>query len=62
MKLLFTIQKLDELYENNKEFLYQILALLIPRIRVKDGDTLSLLIKTTFESGVMVLKAGTKIH
>ena len=27
-------------------------------LRVKDGDTLSLLIKTAFESGVMVLKAG----
>ncbi|MDX4027167.1 aspartate aminotransferase family protein [Aliarcobacter skirrowii] len=57
--IIYYTKKLDELYENNKEIFISNIGLGLMRgLRVKDGDTLSLLIKTAFESGVMVLKAG----
>src|SRR5574344_482206 len=57
--IIYYTKKLDELYENNKEIFISNIGLGLMRgLRVKDGDTLALLIKTAFESGVMVLKAG----
>lgn len=57
--IIYYTKKLDELYENNKEIFISNIGLGLMRgLRVKDGDTLSLLIKTAFEFGVMVLKAG----
>lgn len=57
--IIYYTKKLDELYENNKEIFISNIGLGLMRgLRVKDGDTLSLLIKTAFEYGVMVLKAG----
>src|SRR5574344_1272785 len=52
-------KKLDELYENNKDIFVTHVGLGLMRgLRVKDGDTLALLIKTAFDCGVMVLKSG----
>ena len=57
--IIYYTKKLDKLYENNKEIFISNIGLGLMRgLRVKDGDTLALLIKTAFESGVMVLKAG----
>ncbi|MCG3675502.1 aspartate aminotransferase family protein [Aliarcobacter butzleri] len=52
-------KKLDELYEKNKDIFITHVGLGLMRgLRVKDGDTLALLIKTAFDCGVMVLKSG----
>ena len=51
--------KLNEVYENNKELFTANVGLGLMRgLRVKDANTLSLVINTAFECGVLVLKAG----
>ena len=46
-------------YEKNKEIFTGNVGLGLMRgLRVKDADTLALVIKTAFEHGVLVLKAG----
>lgn len=57
--IIYFTKKLDELYENNRDIFITHVGLGLMRgLRVKDGDTLALLIKTAFECGVMVLKSG----
>lgn len=52
-------QKLDVIFENNKEIFTANVGLGLMRgLRVKDAETLAKVIKTTFECGVLVLKAG----
>ena len=51
--------KLNEFFENNKEIFTENVGLGLMRgLRVKDADTLAKVIKTAFEYGVLVLKAG----
>ncbi len=51
--------KLNEIYEKNQEiFTHNVGLGLMRGLRVKDADTLALVIKTAFEEGVLVLKAG----
>jgi acetylornithine/N-succinyldiaminopimelate aminotransferase len=51
--------KLNDVYEKNKEIFTDNVGLGLMRgLRVKDADTLALIIKTAFEHGVLVLKAG----
>ncbi len=51
--------KLDELYEKNQDIFIKNTGLgLMKGLRVKDADTLALLINTAFKCGVLVLKAG----
>lgn len=57
--MIYFNDKLNCIYENNKElFLGNVGLGLIRGLRVKDADTLALIIKTAFECGVLVLKAG----
>lgn len=57
--IIYFTKKLDSLYEDNKDIFIANLGLGLMRgLRVKDADTLATLIKTAFECGVMVLKAG----
>ena len=57
--IIYFNDKLNSIYENNKElFLANVGLGLIRGLRVKDADTLALIIKTAFECGVLVLKAG----
>ena len=51
--------KLNQFYENNKDIFLDNVGLGLMRgLRVKDADTLALIIKTAFEYGIIVLKAG----
>ena len=51
--------KLNEIYEKNKDIFTQNVGLGLMRgLRVKDANTLTSIIKNTFEEGVLVLKAG----
>ena len=57
--IIYFNKKLNEIYENNKEIFSANVGLGLMRgLRVKDADTLALVIKTAFEEGVLVLKAG----
>jgi len=57
--IIYFNSKLNEVYENNKEIFTDNVGLGLMRgLRVKDADTLALIIKTAFEEGVLVLKAG----
>ena len=57
--IIYFNKKLNEIYENNKELFTNNVGLGLMRgLRVKDADTLALIIKTAFEEGVLVLKAG----
>lgn len=57
--IIYFNKKLNEIYENNKEiFTHNVGLGLMRGLRVKDADTLALVIKTAFEEGVLVLKAG----
>lgn len=57
--IIYFNKKLSEVYENNKEIFSANVGLGLMRgLRVKDADTLALVIKTAFEEGVLVLKAG----
>jgi acetylornithine/N-succinyldiaminopimelate aminotransferase len=57
--IIYFNSKLNEIYENNKNIFTDNVGLGLMRgLRVKDADTLALIIKTTFEEGVLVLKAG----
>lgn len=57
--MIFFEEKLKELYENNKDLFTDIVGLGLMRgLRVKDADTLAKIIKTAFDHGVLVLKAG----
>ena len=57
--IIYFDSKLTELYENNKDILTEQVGLGLMRgLRVKDSDTLAKIIKTAFEDGVLVLKAG----
>jgi len=57
--IIYFNSKLNEVYENNKEIFTANVGLGLMRgLRVKDADTLALLIKTAFNCGVLVLKAG----
>ena len=51
--------KLNQFYENNRDIFLDNVGLGLMRgLRVKDADTLALIIKTAFEYGIIVLKAG----
>ena len=57
--IIYFNKKLNEIYENNKDIFTDNVGLGLMRgLRVKDADTLALVIKTAFEYGVLVLKAG----
>ena len=57
--IIYFNKKLNEFYEKNREIFTDNVGLGLMRgLRVKDADTLSLVIKTAFEEGVLVLKAG----
>ncbi|MFA6742215.1 MAG: aspartate aminotransferase family protein [Arcobacteraceae bacterium] len=57
--IIYFNKKLNEIYENNKELFTNNVGLGLMRgLRVKDADTLALIIKTAFEEGLLVLKAG----
>jgi len=57
--IIYFIEKLDTLFSNNQDIFIGNVGLGLMRgLRVKDADTLAKLIKTAFECGVMVLKAG----
>ena len=57
--IIYFNKKLNEVYEKNKEIFTDNVGLGLMRgLRVKDADTLALIIKTAFEFGVLVLKAG----
>lgn len=57
--IIYFNRKLNEIYENNKEIFTANVGLGLMRgLRAKDADTLALVIKTAFEEGVLVLKAG----
>jgi acetylornithine aminotransferase len=57
--IIYFNKKLNEIYENNKEiFTHNVGLGLMRGLRAKDADTLALVIKTAFEEGVLVLKAG----
>ncbi len=57
--IIYFNRKLNEIYENNKEIFTANVGLGLMRgLRAKDADTLALIIKTAFEEGVLVLKAG----
>ena len=57
--IIYFNKKLNEIYENNKEIFTANVGLGLMRgLRAKDADTLALIIKTAFEEGVLVLKAG----
>ncbi|OCL87664.1 Acetylornithine aminotransferase [Aliarcobacter thereius] len=55
----YFVEKMNDLYENNQNIFIANVGLGLMRgLRVKDADTLTNLIKTAFECGVMVLKSG----
>lgn len=55
----YFINKIDRLYENNKDIFIGNVGLGLMRgLRVKDSDTLASLINEAFSCGVMVLKSG----
>ena len=57
--IIYFTNKLNEIYENNKEIFIANVGLGLMRgLRAKDGDTLATVIKTAFEHKIMVLKAG----
>jgi acetylornithine aminotransferase len=57
--IIYFNRKLNEIYENNKDIFTANVGLGLMRgLRAKDADTLALIIKTAFEEGVLVLKAG----
>ena len=57
--IIYFNKKLNEIYENNKDIFTANVGLGLMRgLRAKDADTLALVIKTAFEEGVLVLKAG----
>jgi acetylornithine aminotransferase len=57
--MIYFNDKLNEIYKNNSELFTQNVGLgLIKGLRVKDADTLAAIIKSAFECGVLVLKAG----
>ena len=57
--IIYFNRKLNEIYENNKEIFTANVGLGLMRgLRAKDADILALVIKTAFEEGVLVLKAG----
>ena len=57
--IIYFNKMLNDVYEKNKEIFTDNVGLGLMRgLRVKDADTLALVIKTAFEEGVLVLKAG----
>ena len=57
--IIYFNSKLNEVYEKNKTIFTGNVGLGLMRgLRVKDADTLALVIKTAFEHGILVLKAG----
>ncbi|OCL83243.1 aspartate aminotransferase family protein [Arcobacter porcinus] len=55
----YFIEKMNDIYEKNQNIFIANVGLGLMRgLRVKDADTLTNLIKTSFECGVMVLKSG----
>jgi len=57
--ILYFESKLKELYEKNKKIFTDIVGLGLMRgLRVKDAETLVSVIKESFNTGVLVLKAG----
>ncbi|WP_121627264.1 aspartate aminotransferase family protein [Poseidonibacter antarcticus] len=57
--IIYFNSKLNAIYENNKDLFTANVGLGLMRgLRVKDAQTLALIIKTAFEYGVLVLKAG----
>ena len=57
--LIYFDKKLTEFYETKKEYFVDLVGLGFMRgLRVKDADTLSLIVDKAFENGVLVLKAG----
>lgn len=57
--IIYFNKKLNDVYEKNREIFTDNVGLGLMRgLRVKDADTLALVIKTAFEEGVLVLKAG----
>ena len=57
--IIYFNKKLNEIYENNKDIFTANVGLGLMRgLRAKDADTLAHVIKTAFEEGVLVLKAG----
>lgn len=57
--IIYFDKKLTELFENNKDIFTNKVGLgLMKGLRVRDADTLAKIIPTSFEEGVLVLKAG----
>lgn len=57
--IIYFNKMLTDVYEKNREiFTHNVGLGLMRGLRVKDADTLALVIKTAFEEGVLVLKAG----
>ena len=57
--IIYFNRKLNEIFENNKEIFTANVGLGLMRgLRVKDADTLAQVLKTAFDHGVLVLKAG----
>ena len=57
--IIYFNKMLNDVYEKNKEIFTDNVGLGLMRgLRVKDADTLALVIKTAFEEGILVLKAG----
>ena len=57
--IIYFNKMLTDFYEKNKEiFTHNVGLGLMRGLRVKDADTLALVIKTAFEEGILVLKAG----
>lgn len=57
--IIYFNKMLTNVYEKNREIFTDNVGLGLMRgLRVKDADTLALVIKTAFEEGVLVLKAG----
>lgn len=57
--IIYFNKMLTDVYEKNREIFTDNVGLGLMRgLRVKDADTLALVIKTAFEEGVLVLKAG----
>ncbi len=57
--IIYFEQKLKELYNNNKDKFTEIVGLGLMRgLRVKDAETLTNIIKNSFDNGVILLKAG----
>lgn len=57
--IIYFNRKLNEIFENNKEIFTANVGLGLMRgLRVKDAESLAKVIKTSFECGVLVLRAG----